>query len=207
MWREGDLVRKGGSSQTPVRWTELQILPVLRLHLAYDNPLQKSWAQPFSDAKQLVLPAVPLWNFLADHRFIESLIAPMAKGYCSNSKTAFPVIPWCLPSSVLCISTALSEELLPPVRSLGRAHLKLSIEYPLLIWKPYLFLAGWFCSLSRMLLQESYSAGDKELCFHLHHVCTAEANKNHWWFCWKTLPSVWIPKLTACLGITEQHVQ
>lgn len=42
--------------------------------------------------------------FLSVHHFTESFIVPMAKTYCSNRKTAFPVIPWCLLSSVLCIS-------------------------------------------------------------------------------------------------------
>jgi len=32
---------KGSSGQTSVRWAELQVLPVLHLHFAYDNLLQK----------------------------------------------------------------------------------------------------------------------------------------------------------------------
>lgn len=70
-WPEHDMARKGRLRPNTLGWVELQILPVLCLHLAHDSPLQKSWAQLFSDAQYLVLPALPLWNALSDCHFIE----------------------------------------------------------------------------------------------------------------------------------------
>jgi len=61
-----------------------------------------------------------------------------------------------------------------------------------------------FASGGDMGRKERYSAGDQALCFHLHHVCTAEMNTNYWWFCWRTLPGIY---LTARSGVTEQRVQ
>lgn len=129
MWQKGDLVCKGELRPNPCEVAGTADSPCACLHSACNNPLQKSWAQPLSDAQQLVLPAVPLWNFLVDHHFTESFIVPMAKGYHSNSKAVFPVTPWCLPSSILYMSTALTDKFLPLVHFLCRAHLKLSIEY------------------------------------------------------------------------------
>lgn len=60
----------------PVSWAELQILPVMLLHLGYDNPVQRSWSQPFFHAQQLVLPAVLLLNSFVWSSFHSELYCP-----------------------------------------------------------------------------------------------------------------------------------
>lgn len=123
---------------------------------------------------------------------MESFIVPTTNVYCSNSKTGFQLFPdACLPHplhlyssyrGVVATGTLFRQGTSEALGSIATSHLKALPQSSRL---GLLIFVSAFLSGSDMGRKERFSAGDKELCFHVHHVCTAEVNTDPWWFCWR----------------------
>lgn len=163
MWPEHDMASKGRLRPNPCGMGRTADPPCALPSPCPWPPTSEKLSTALSGAQHLVLPASPLWNYLAVCHFTESFIVPMANVYLSNSKTGFHLFPdACLPppsASLQLLQKSCWCFLQAVLGSIATSHLKAlpqSSRLGLLIFMSA-FLSG-----GDMGMKERFSAGDKE---------------------------------------------
>lgn len=166
------------------------------LSFAFTLPMtthfRKAEHSPFQmsrSLRSLLCPSEILWLIVVSWRASLSpqpmYTAATAKQISSYSLMTAFLHPLHLYSSyrgVVATGAFLRQGISEALGSIAASHLKALPQSSRL---GLLIFVSAFLSGSNMGRKERFSGGDKELCFHLHHVCTAEVNTDPCWFCWR----------------------